>query len=85
MVYGKSILEYNQKRRAGVVQWQNGSFPSFGRGFDSHRPLQILKHLRSRAVFHFFQNYNFVAKLHGKFGANVVERNLAGVPVRHSG
>ena len=31
--------EYNQKQRAGVVQWQNGSFPSFGRGFDSHRPL----------------------------------------------
>lgn len=25
---------------AGVVQWQNRSFPSFGRGFDSHRPLQ---------------------------------------------
>src|ERR1700686_1503558 len=27
-------------RRAGVVQWQYRSFPSFGRGFDSHRPLQ---------------------------------------------
>jgi hypothetical protein len=26
--------------RAGVVQWQYRSFPSFGRGFDSHRPLQ---------------------------------------------
>jgi hypothetical protein len=25
--------------RAGVVQWQYRSFPSFGRGFDSHRPL----------------------------------------------
>ena len=25
--------------QAGVVQWQNRSFPSFGRGFDSHRPL----------------------------------------------
>src|SRR5579859_8291345 len=24
---------------AGVVQWQYRSFPSFGRGFDSHRPL----------------------------------------------
>ena len=33
---------YNRKaeRRAGVVQWQYRSFPSFGRGFDSHRPLQ---------------------------------------------
>jgi hypothetical protein len=28
--------------RAGVVQWQYRSFPSFGRGFDSHRPLQKL-------------------------------------------
>src|SRR5438105_15686487 len=26
--------------RAGVVQWQNGSFPSCIRGFDSLRPLQ---------------------------------------------
>src|SRR6267143_1409076 len=32
-----------ESRRAGVVQWQYRSFPSFGRGFDSHRPLQILK------------------------------------------
>jgi hypothetical protein len=29
---GKSIPEYNEKERAGVVQWQNGSFPSFGLG-----------------------------------------------------
>jgi hypothetical protein len=36
-----------QERRAGVVQWQYRSFPSFGHGFDSRRPLQILKHLRS--------------------------------------
>ena len=28
------------ENRAGVVQWQYRSFPSFGRGFDSHRPLQ---------------------------------------------
>jgi hypothetical protein len=28
------------EKRAGVVQWQYRSFPSFGRGFDSHRPLQ---------------------------------------------
>src|SRR6476620_7528922 len=27
---------------AGVVQWQNGSFPSCIRGFDSLRPLQSL-------------------------------------------
>src|SRR5882724_11415765 len=83
-LYGKLISEYNQKCRAGVVQWQYRSFPSFGRGFDSHRPLQILKHLRSRAGFHGFQNINFVAKLHGKFSANVVERNLPSVPVCHS-
>ena len=38
-LYEKSIPEYNQKQRAGVVQWQYRSFPSFGRGFDSHRPL----------------------------------------------
>ncbi len=24
---------------AGVVQWQNSSFPSWERGFDSHHPL----------------------------------------------
>ena len=27
---------------AGVIQWQNRSFPSFLRGFDSHRPLHFL-------------------------------------------
>jgi hypothetical protein len=27
---------------AGVVQWQNGSFPSFIRGFDSLHPLQLM-------------------------------------------
>src|SRR5215469_16304449 len=34
-----AILRWT-RREAGVVQWQNRSFPSFGRGFDSHRPLQ---------------------------------------------
>src|SRR6266481_9780548 len=35
------LVMYNQqaRERAGVVQWQYRSFPSFGRGFDSHRPL----------------------------------------------
>src|SRR5215475_1976838 len=28
---------------AGVVQWQNGSFPSCIRGFDSLRPLHIFR------------------------------------------
>ena len=28
-LYGKSIPAYNQKHRAGVVQWQNRRFPSF--------------------------------------------------------
>jgi PilZ domain len=36
----KSIREYNHEQRAGVVQWQYRSFPSFGHGFDSRRPLQ---------------------------------------------
>ena len=31
---------------AGVVQWQNGSFPSCIRGFDSLRPLQYLADFR---------------------------------------
>jgi len=26
---GGHLLKYNQQQRAGVVQWQNGSFPSF--------------------------------------------------------
>jgi hypothetical protein len=39
----------------------------------------------SRYAAHFFQNYNFVAKLHGKFGANVVERNGIFSPPRTSG
>ena len=30
----------NSPRNAGVVQWQNGSFPSFIQGFDSPHPLQ---------------------------------------------
>ena len=34
------------ERRAGVVQWQYRSFPSFRYGFDSRRPLQILNELR---------------------------------------
>ena len=32
---------YNCRSLAGVVQWQNESFPSFIRGFDSLRPLQF--------------------------------------------
>src|SRR5713101_1959861 len=71
--------------RAGVVQWQYRSFPSFGPGFDSHRPLQILKDLRSGAGFHGFQNINFVAKLHGKFGADLFERNFASVMLTNNG
>jgi hypothetical protein len=37
--FGK--LKHHQSA-AGVVQWQNGSFPSCIRGFDSLRPLQVL-------------------------------------------
>jgi hypothetical protein len=37
---------------AGVVQWQNGSFPSCIRGFDSLHPLQLFrKTLISTATF----------------------------------
>src|SRR6266403_2173205 len=34
---------------AGVVQWQNGSFPSCIRGFDSLRPLQPCASVRRKA------------------------------------
>ncbi len=70
-------------KRAGVVQWQYRSFPSFGRGFDSHRPLQILKKLRDSLIFHIFQNYNSIAKLGGKFGLHVFKWNLSGIECRH--
>jgi tetratricopeptide (TPR) repeat protein len=30
-----AILSRIESNRAGVVQWQNGSFPSFGRGMDA--------------------------------------------------
>jgi hypothetical protein len=37
-----TIIRVSKSRGfAGVVQWQNGSFPSCIRGFDSLRPLQI--------------------------------------------
>ncbi len=45
-------------------------------------PLQILKDLRSGAGFHGFQNINVVANLHGKFGADLFERNYASVKHR---
>ena len=45
---------------AGVVQWQNGSFPSCIRGFDSLRPLQYLTGLA--AVF-FTRFYSFCSLL----------------------
>ena len=48
-----------RKYGAGVVQWQYRSFPSFGRGFDSHRPLQIQKKLRQNLIFHIFQKRCF--------------------------
>src|SRR5579859_6161516 len=43
---------YNQEveQRAGVVQWQYRSFPSFGRGFDSHRPLHIAPWASRRTI-----------------------------------
>ena len=44
---------------AGVVQWQNRSFPSFGRGFDSHRPLQHSKAVTRKPHFPYFQKPQF--------------------------
>ena len=79
----KAFPELRKSRQSSVFVSYIVSFPSFGRGFDSHRPLQILKDLGGRAGFHYFQNINFTARLHGKFGANVVERNLSGVAFRH--
>src|SRR5438067_2084584 len=43
---------YKVGQRAGVVQWQNGSFPSCIRGFDSLRPLQYLRHPRFALTIH---------------------------------
>ena len=43
-VFGKlcrsSVFPLEFVPHAGVVQWQNESFPSFRRGFDSHHPLK---------------------------------------------
>ena len=40
---------------AGVVQWQNGSFPSCIRGFDSLRPLQYLADFSSLVLLSVLQ------------------------------
>src|SRR5215475_8023018 len=40
---------------AGVVQWQNGSFPSCIRGFDSLRPLQLKNVRRDRRFCDFLR------------------------------
>ena len=41
---------------AGVVQWQNGSFPSCIRGFDSLRPLQHLAKVCETVLLAVLQN-----------------------------
>src|SRR5260370_13511010 len=38
-----------------LVSSRRGAVAAFGDGFDSHRPLQKTKHLRSGFIFHFFQ------------------------------
>ena len=55
---GGHFVVYNRpvRKRAGVVQWQYRSFPSFGRGFDSHRPLQNLKKSRRRLIHNILQS-----------------------------
>jgi hypothetical protein len=45
-----------QPGRVPAMLSRNQSLPSFGRGFDSHRPLQILKNLGSLVVFLVFPN-----------------------------
>jgi hypothetical protein len=55
------------------------------RGFDSHRPLQILKGLRDSLIFHIFQNYNFIANLGGKCSLNLLKWNFSGVSRGHRG
>src|ERR1700756_4393282 len=47
-IAGLCIIEPLDKP-AGVVQWQYRSFPSFGRGFDSHRPLHKSRYLVARS------------------------------------
>jgi hypothetical protein len=49
-----------QSIRAGVVQWQNVSFPSSTRGFDSLHPLQVVHNkgltVRSKSSKKLIQN-----------------------------
>jgi hypothetical protein len=47
---GRSRLINGGGEIAGVVQWQNGSFPSCIRGFDSLRPLQYLAEIRGTVL-----------------------------------
>src|SRR5664279_3080863 len=50
---------------AGVVQWQNGSFPSCIRGFDSLRPLQFAS--SAVAPLLYFRRYRRRRMLAGLF------------------
>src|ERR1043166_6840087 len=43
-----AILPLRIRPHAGVVQWQNGSFPSCIRGFDSLHPLHVTAPLSAR-------------------------------------
>jgi hypothetical protein len=65
------------------IETASEAFPSFGVGFDSHRPLQILKDLGRCLSFHYFQNVNFVAKPNGKFSAYLFEGNFPSIKCRH--
>src|SRR5882762_1745567 len=58
------VVMYNQqvRKRAGVVQWQYRSFPSFGRGFDSHRPLQKSPKIKFNAWIVLLLRYDQHAK-----------------------
>src|ERR1700688_652107 len=54
----RSNLDRIRNDAAGVVQWQYRSFPSFGRGFDSHRPLQILSVRSEEILYRTFRRHS---------------------------
>ena len=62
---------------AGVVQWQNGSFPSFIRGFDSLHPLQIVKSqcLKTPQSPHTYSYTGFLLSHAGSRTTNTYQQN----------
>lgn len=72
-------LSANYGKLAGVIQWQNRSFPSFLRGFDSHRPLHMISFVRRKfnsllVVASLTMSVNYIVMLSG----SVIVGNLVG-------